>query len=119
MTQTPDGPRILYVTAPDMDAARAIGAALVEARLAACANILPGMVSLYRWNDALEEGREVVLIVKTTCSRAEAATAAIVAMHPYDLPCVLAFDPAGGHAPFLHWITEAVTGSDPASASAD
>src|SRR6185312_12430554 len=66
--------RILYVTAADADEALRIGRALVEARLAACANVLPGMTSIYRWEGRVEQAAEAVLVLKTRASLVEAAT---------------------------------------------
>ena len=96
--------RIIYITAGSMEEARRIGGALVEERLAACVNILPGMTSLYRWEGALEEGHEVVLIAKTTAVRVEALTARVVALHSYDCPCVVVLPVQGGNPDFLQWI---------------
>lgn len=104
----------VYMTAGDWEEARRIGARLVEERLAACVNLLPGMVSLYRWQGAVEEGREVVMIAKTTQDRLADLTARVAALHSYDCPCVVALPMVGGHAPFLDWIGEETAGeADP------
>ena len=95
---------ILYVTAGSADDALAIGRALVDEGLAACANVLPGTIAVYRWEGAVQQEPEAVLIVKTRRDLVDAATARIVAIHGYDCPCLLAFDVAGGHAPFIEWI---------------
>ena len=96
----------LYSTAPDETTARRIASALVEARLAACANLFPGMVSIYRWEGAIETGNEVAVIFKTVPAAAEEACAMIRRLHPYETPCVVALqiDPVGSNPAFLDWI---------------
>lgn len=101
---------LLYATAPDAETAEFIGAALVEARLAACVNILGPVRSIYRWNDRVERAEEVAFLAKTTRGLARAACAAIVERHPYDLPAVAAYDvsAAGSNPAFLDWIGKTV-----------
>lgn len=105
---------LLYVTAGDANAAKALGRALVEARLAACANVLPAMTSVYRWQGALEEAREAVLIVKTRSELVERATAFLLERHDYDCPCVVALPLIGGNPAFLAWIGEETADQPPA-----
>ncbi|WGF87675.1 divalent-cation tolerance protein CutA [Marinivivus vitaminiproducens] len=93
-----------YITVPTREEAIALGRDLVASRLAACANILPGMMSIYRWQGAIEESPEVVLVVKTTSDLAEEAAARIAARHSYECPSVVFLDIAQGHAPYLQWI---------------
>lgn len=95
---------ILYVTAGSVDDATAIGRTLVDERLAACANVVPGTIAIYRWEGAVRQESEAVLVVKTRRDLVDAATARIAAIHDDDCPCVLAFDIAGGQAPFLEWV---------------
>jgi len=95
---------IIYSTFPSLETAEAAGRAMVEARLAACANILPGMVSIYRWEGALERGEETVLLLKTRREMAEALLAELKAIHPYELPALLVLDVAAGDAGYLGWI---------------
>ncbi|MEQ8344605.1 MAG: divalent-cation tolerance protein CutA [Sneathiellaceae bacterium] len=95
---------LLYVTTDSVAEAEAIGRALVEARLAACANILPGMRSVFRWEGEVQTGAECVLILKTQPALAARATAAVVAAHSYDCPCVLQLPVQGGNPAFLDWI---------------
>lgn len=97
---------LIYATAPTTQDAEAIGRALVEERLAACASVIPGMRSVYRWKDAVETADEAVLIIKTTAAKAGAAVARLAALHPYDTPAAatLAVDEATSHAPFLAWV---------------
>lgn len=75
-------------TCPDLDTARELARAALENRLAACANIVPGIVSLFRWQDAVEEEDEVQVVFKTTEAEREDLVALIAAGHPYDLPVI-------------------------------
>jgi periplasmic divalent cation tolerance protein len=100
--------RMIYITAPDPEAALRIGRALVERRLAACANVIPGMRSVYRWKGAVEEAGEAVLLAKTTADRVEDLIRAVKELHPYECPCVVVLPIEGGFAPFLAWIRESV-----------
>lgn len=96
--------RIAYITTPDRDTAMRIGRALLEARLAACINIMDGMQSVYWWQGALEEARECVLLVKSDAARADAITAKVLEMHPYETPCVAFLPIEGGNPAYLAWI---------------
>src|SRR3972149_9631563 len=80
---------LVYTTYPSLVEAEEAGRALVERRLAACVNILPGMISHYRWQGALERGEEVIMIIKTRAALAAAVRAAVRAMHSYSTPAVL------------------------------
>jgi periplasmic divalent cation tolerance protein len=80
---------LLYTTHPSIVEAERAGCELVEARLCACVNILPGMVSLYWWQGAIERGDEVVMIIKTRAALAEAVRAAVRRMHSYATPAIL------------------------------
>jgi periplasmic divalent cation tolerance protein len=97
---------LVYVTAADAEEAQEIGRAMVEARLAACANVLPGMVPIFRWEGAIGEGSESVVILKTTESRVDALIAAVEAMHSYDCPCAVVLPIVGGSRAFLDWISQ-------------
>ena len=96
--------RLIYITTDGPDEARAIGRALVEARLAACVNIIDPMVSIYRWEGKVAEGRETVLIAKTRAALVGALTEKVRALHSYDCPCVVALPVDGGNPAFLAWI---------------
>lgn len=98
----------VYVTVNNLDHAKRIGRELIEGRLAACINIIEGMQSIYRWQEAICEDREVVMIAKTTVSMSKRVIAAIRAIHPYDCPCIVMFPVAVGYAPFLSWIADQV-----------
>jgi periplasmic divalent cation tolerance protein len=94
----------VYVTASSREEAERIGRATVEERLAACANILPGMRSIYRWQGAIEEADEAVLILKTRADRVGALTQRIKALHGYAVPCVAAFAVTAGNPDYFAWI---------------
>ncbi len=78
--------RIVLITAPDEDCARAIARSLVEERLLACANIVPRITSIYRWEGAVEEASEALLIGKTTDARLAQLETRLSELHPYDVP---------------------------------
>lgn len=79
----------VYTTFPSLVEAEEAGRALVEARLAACVNILPGMISLYRWEGEIARAGEVVMLVKTRASLAERVGVAVKARHAYSTPAIL------------------------------
>ena len=95
---------VVLVTAPDEATAERITRTVVEERLAACGNIVPRIRSIYRWDDAVQQEDEVLVILKTEGARAEALRERVVALHPYDIPEVLVLPILGGHAPYLEWV---------------
>jgi periplasmic divalent cation tolerance protein len=94
----------LLVTAPDEETGRRIARALVEERLAACVNVLPGVHSIYRWKGAVEEASEVMLVAKTRAERAGLLAARVRALHPYELPEVVALPVTDGSRAYLRWV---------------
>lgn len=94
----------VYVTAGDLAEAKALGRALVEARLAACANVLPGITPIYWWEGKVEEGAEAVLILKTRDSLVERVIDFVTRHHSYACPCVVALPIVKGNPAFLDWI---------------
>ena len=101
------------VTAPSRAEAEAIGRALVEARLAASVNVVPGVASLYRWEGALHEAGEAMLWAKTRADLVEPLTALVKRLHSYVCPCVIALPIAGGNADYLAWIDAETAPADP------
>jgi periplasmic divalent cation tolerance protein len=103
---------LVYTTYPSIVEAERAGRAIVEQRLAACVNILPGMVSHYWWQGAVERGEEVVMIIKTRASLAERVCAAVKQGHSYTTPAIVVL-PVGHVDPdYLDWLmaeTEAAT----------
>jgi len=96
--------QLVYVTAPSLAEAESLARLAVEGRLAACANILPAMRSLYWWQGRLEGADEAVLLLKTTEALVPALTKALTEAHSYDCPCVVALPIASGNPDFLRWI---------------
>ncbi|MBD8905921.1 divalent-cation tolerance protein CutA [Methylorubrum zatmanii] len=97
-------PLLVYTTFPDAPTALAIGEALVRARLAACVNVIPGMLSVYAWKGAVEHGQEVVAIVKSREGLAEALTTALKQRHPYETPVILRLPVSGADPDTAAWI---------------
>jgi periplasmic divalent cation tolerance protein len=101
----------VYTTYPSIVEAEQAGRALVERRLCACVNILPGMVSLYWWQGAIERGDEVVMIIKTRATLAEAVRAEVRQMHSYTIPAILVI-PIDSVDPDYHaWIVAETAGA--------
>ena len=96
-------------TAGTAEDAERIARALVERRLAACVNIVPGVVSVYRWKGEVCRDEERLLIIKTRASRIEALREALVAIHPYELPELVTLPIEAGHEPYLAWLDDAVS----------
>lgn len=94
----------VYVTAGSGEEASRLARTLVEERLAACANVLGGMRSVYRWQGKVEEAEEVVVILKSTTERFAALEARVKALHSYECPCVVALPIAEGSGAYLDWI---------------
>jgi periplasmic divalent cation tolerance protein len=94
----------VYTTYPSLVEAERAGRAIVEQRLAACVNILPGMISHYWWEGKVERGEEVVMIFKTRASLAEAVRAAVKEGHPYTTPAIVVLPVEGGDPNYLGWI---------------
>ena len=92
--------------------AERLAATLVRERLAACVNILPGLHSTYLWQDRLEQADEVLLLVKTTAERYPALQARLPALHPYELPELLAVRTCDGLPAYLQWVAEGATPVD-------
>ena len=96
----------VYTTFPALVEAEKAGRAILERRLAACVNILPGMISHYWWQGAIERGEEVVMIIKTRASLAEAVRAAVKALHSYTTPAILVLSIEGGEPGYLEWLMQ-------------
>lgn len=108
MSRRDTGVRTVFVSAPDAETAETIGRALVDEGLAACVNVIPGMVSVYRWEGEVQREGETLMIAKTTEARMRALRDRIVQLHPYDVPEVLILDVVAGHEAYLRWVQEAV-----------
>ena len=95
---------LVLTNLPDAASAEALATALIEARLAACVNILAPCRSVYRWNGAVEQASEVPMLIKTTDDRYAALEAAIRTQHPYELPEIIALPITRGLPDYLAWV---------------
>jgi periplasmic divalent cation tolerance protein len=91
-------------TAPSVDAARHLVRQLVERRLVACGTVVPGAVSTFWWQGAVADEEEVVVVLKTTTARWAELAAALPALHPYEVPELIALPVVAGHPPYLEWL---------------
>src|SRR5579863_8313127 len=96
---------VTFCTVPDRESGEGIAAALVEERLAACVNLIPGLTSIYRWQGKVEKAAECLLVIKTTAARFEALKARIKALHPYETPEIIAVPITHGDNAYLNWLT--------------
>jgi periplasmic divalent cation tolerance protein len=94
----------VYTTYPSLVEAERVGRVLVERRLCACVNILPGMISHYWWQGTIERGEEVVMIIKTRASLAERVGAAVKELHSYSTPAILVIPIESVDQPYLDWL---------------
>lgn len=99
-----DAPMFVYTTYPSLVEAEEAGRRLAETGLAACVNILPGMVSIFRWKGAVERAEEVVMIVKTRASLKERVAAAVRERHSYETPAIVFLPSEGGDKGYVDWI---------------
>ncbi len=96
---------VVLVTAPTAEQAASLARALVGERLAACGNVVPGIRSIYRWEGKVQDEEEALLVLKTTRARFDALRERVLALHPYQVPEVLALPVEAGSAAYLAWIT--------------
>jgi periplasmic divalent cation tolerance protein len=97
---------MLYTTFPSLVEAETVGKTLVEDRLAACVNILPGIISHYRWEGAIERAEEAVMLIKTRASLAETVRAAVKTSHPYETPAILVLPIESVDETYFSWIMD-------------
>ncbi|HSN27979.1 MAG TPA: divalent-cation tolerance protein CutA [Kofleriaceae bacterium] len=95
---------VVFSTFPTEDKAAEIARTLVTEGLVACANLVPPVRSIYRWQGEVCDERETLAMMKTTRERFEALRARLVALHPYEVPEVIALPVEAGHAPYLDWV---------------
>lgn len=98
--------QIVFCTVPDPDTGRRIAAHLVEYRLAACVNLLPGIESCYRWQGEVQRDNEALLMIKTCAADYPGVEAAILELHPYELPEIIAVPLTGGLPAYLDWVSK-------------
>jgi periplasmic divalent cation tolerance protein len=104
--------RLIFCTCPDETIAGRIAEALVEERLAACVNLLPGITSIYRWDGQIQRDSEVLLLIKTGVGRVAALTDRLRALHPYEIPEIIAVPITEGLPDYLSWVTTCIDHND-------
>ena len=97
---------LVLTNCPDEEAANTIALAIVEARLAACVNILPRVQSIYRWQGRIESATEIPLLIKSTAASYPALEQAIRTLHPYEIPEIVALPITAGLPAYLNWVAE-------------
>jgi len=102
-----DTPLLLLSTCPDTETAERLARHLVEQGLAACVNVLPGIQSFYRWENTLHTDREVLLLIKTRQAQYPQLEAAVLALHPYQVPELIGLPIVTGSAAYLDWLSAA------------
>jgi periplasmic divalent cation tolerance protein len=108
---TPDDFRVVLVTAPDRDSARRLAFEALQARLVACANLIPGVESHFWWQGKIDTSEEVIIVFKTTVGCLEALEKTILAHHPYDVPEFIVLRILRGNKKYLKWIDESASGA--------
>ncbi|MEE8379474.1 MAG: divalent-cation tolerance protein CutA [Gammaproteobacteria bacterium] len=101
--------QLVLCTCPDQDSAQTIAEYLVDQGLAACVNILPGIQSIYTWQGKRESSQELLLVIKTTKNVYDALEKAIIGVHPYELPEIIAVNIEKGNAGYLSWISDSIS----------
>jgi len=96
----------VYVTCATVEEAGRLGGALVEERLAACANIVPGVQSIYRWQGAVQRDAEAALLLKTRAALFDRVERRVRELHAYEAPCVVAWPIAAASEPYARWVRE-------------
>lgn len=95
---------LVYITCPTEEVAKTIARALIQQKLAACANIVPAIQSIYQWKAELVEETETLLLLKSRFQHFEALETVVRQHHPYEVPAIVALNIQEGHPPFLDWI---------------
>jgi periplasmic divalent cation tolerance protein len=97
---------VCFCTCPTVAVARSLATKMVEAKVAACVNLVPGITSIYRWQGAVCEDAEMLLLIKTTAEAYPALETLVRAEHPYELPELIAVSLDNGSTPYLSWLIE-------------
>ena len=95
---------VALVTCPSPAVARRLARRLVDERVAACVNVVLGVESTFRWQGKVERCREALLLIKTTAARFKELRRAVLRLHPYDVPEIIALPVVAGHPPYLRWV---------------
>jgi len=96
---------VVLVTAPEIKTARRLARQALEARLAACVNLLPGVESHYWWEGKIDTGREILMVLKTSVRKVKALEKLVLEEHPYETPEFVLLDIAGGSRRYLDWVS--------------
>jgi len=99
----------VYSTFPNKEEALSVCGKLLEERLIACANLLPEMTAVYRWQGQVQQGTETAVLMKTTQLQTASVIARVKNLHSYELPCIMALPLPEGFAPFMQWVAEETT----------
>ena len=97
---------VVYITAPNQEEAQSLAQALVKEKLAACVNIIPGIQSVYQWDNAIQTDQELLLICKSRTERFEALSKRVQALHSYDVPEIISIPLQNGSEPYLNWVRD-------------
>jgi|ERR1700683_81954 periplasmic divalent cation tolerance protein len=100
--------RLVLSTAGSREEAERIAHALVEGRLAACVNLIPGLTSIYRWQGAVESAEEILLLIKTRAESVDRVESLVRTLHSYDVPEFLVLGPEAASKPYLEWLLQSV-----------
>ena len=99
---------VVLVTCPSRAVAARLARHLVSRRMAACANIVPGLTSLFWWKSKVDRSRETLLLLKTMAAGFEPLRRAVLALHPYDVPEIIALPVVAAHAPYRTWVASSL-----------
>jgi periplasmic divalent cation tolerance protein len=106
-----DTPVLVYTTYPSLVEAENAGRSIVDAGLAACVNIVPEMVSIFRWKGQVERGAEAIMIIKTRASLQERVATVVRESHPFETPAILFLPASGGDKDYVGWILAETAGA--------
>ncbi len=107
-----DDVRVVMVTVPDAEVGKSLARRLVEDRLAACGNVIPGLTSVYRWSDMTQEEPEALVLLKTIEGALPELKKRVLELHPAEVPEILALPVADGHGAYLRWVLAEVGGAE-------
>jgi periplasmic divalent cation tolerance protein len=103
----------ILVTCPSAAVANRLGTTLIKRRLAACVNIFPGVSSVFWWQGKVQRCKEVLLLIKTTVRCFEPLKRAVIQLHPYEVPEIIALPIVKGHLPYLLWVASSIRQETP------
>lgn len=101
---------LIYITTSGEEESKKIAKILLEERIAACANIMPSMVSFYWWEGEIEEDNESILLLKTRSDKLDILIRRVKDIHSYDLPCILEISVQNGSEDYLQWLEDSLKG---------